>query len=81
MSIYVGNLPFKMSEDDLKQLFAGYGEVTSVKIVTDKMSGRSKGFAFVDMADESSSEKAISELNGKEFMGRALRVNMARPRE
>ncbi len=81
MSIYVGNLPFKMSEDDLKQLFANYGEVTSVKIIIDKMTGRSKGFAFVDMSDDAAAEHAIAETNGKEVMGRPLRVNMARPRE
>ncbi len=81
MSIYVGNLPFKMTEDDLKQLFSNYGEVTSAKIIIDKMSGRSKGFAFVDMPDDAAAEQAIAETNGKEVMGRPLRVNMARPRE
>jgi len=81
MSIYVGNLPFKMTEDDLKQLFSNYGEVTSAKIIIDKMSGRSKGFAFVDMTDDAAAEQAIAETNGKEVMGRPLRVNMARPRE
>ena len=81
MNIHVGNLPFKMSEDELKQLFATYGEVTSAKIIVDKMSGRSKGFAFVEMSDDSAAQRAVDELNGKDFLGRPLRVSPARPRE
>ncbi len=81
MNIHVGNLPFKMSEEELGQLFAAYGEVTSAKIIVDKMSGRSKGFAFVEMSDEAAGEQAVNELNGKDFMGRPIRVSQARPRE
>lgn len=81
MNIHVGNLPFKMTEEELKNLFGSYGEVTSAKIIIDKMSGRSKGFAFVEMSDDASGDRAISELNGKDQHGRPLRVSQARPRE
>jgi RNA recognition motif-containing protein len=76
--IYVGNLAFQTSENDLNDLFAPFGEVESVKIITDRDTGRSKGFGFVEMSDDSA-EKAISQLNGKEMNGRALTVNEARP--
>ena len=76
--IFVGNLSFQTSENDLTDLFAQFGEVESVKIITDRDTGQSKGFGFVEMGDDSA-EKAISQLNGKELNGRALTVNEARP--
>src|SRR5256885_14640996 len=76
--IFVGNLSFQTSENDLNDLFAQFGEVESVSIITDRDTGRSKGFGFVAMGDDSP-EKAISQLNGKEVNGRALTVNEARP--
>ena len=76
--IFVGNLSFQTSENDLNNLFAQFGEVESVSIITDRDTGRSKGFGFVAMNDESA-EKAISQLNGTELNGRALTVNEARP--
>ena len=81
MNIYVGNLNFNLGEDDLKELFEKYGEVISVKIITDKYSGRSKGFGFVEMADDAQANQAIEELNGKDLNGRNLKVNQARERE
>ncbi len=81
MNIYVGNLSYSMSEDELRAAFAAHGEVSSVKILTDRETGRSRGFGFVEMPNASEGEKAISQLNGKEVGGRALRVNEARPRE
>jgi len=80
MNIYVGNLAWSTTEDELKTLFEGYGTVESVRIITDRESGRSKGFGFVEMSDESEARKAMEELNGKEVSDRALRVNEARPR-
>lgn len=79
--LYVGNLPFGASEEDLKNLFTEAGTVESVKIVTDSYSGRSRGFGFVEMASKEEGEKAISLLNGKTFMERALVVNEARPQK
>ena len=79
--IYVGNLPFSMQEGDLEGIFANYGPVTSVKIVTDRYSGRSRGFGFIEMEDDTAAGQAIEELNGKDCEGRALTVNEARPRE
>lgn len=76
--IFVGNLSFQTSENDLNDLFAQFGEVESVSIITDRDTGRSKGFGFVAMSDDNA-EKAISQLNGKELNGRALTVNEARP--
>lgn len=81
MNIYVGNLSYGMSEDELREAFSAHGEVSSVKILTDRETGRSRGFGFVEMPNASEGEKAISQLNGKELGGRALRVNEARPRE
>ena len=80
MNIYVGNLSFRATDDSLRELFAQFGEVTSAKIMMDKMSGRSKGFGFVDMPDDAAANAAIAELNDKEFMERNLKVNEARPR-
>lgn len=81
MNIYVGNLSYSMSEDELREAFAAHGEVSSVKILSDRETGRSRGFGFVEMPNASEGEKAIAQLNGKEVGGRALRVNEARPRE
>lgn len=81
MNIYVGNIPYKSSEDDLGNLFAEYGDVTSVKIIKDKFTGRSKGFGFVEMADEAAGDAAVEALDGLEHMGRNLRVSKANPRE
>lgn len=79
--IYVGNLPYGASEDDLKNLFSQAGEVKSVKIITDQYSGRSRGFGFVEMTSQADAEKAISLLNGKTLMGQTLVVNKARPQK
>jgi RNA recognition motif-containing protein len=81
LKLYVGNLSFGASEDDLKKLFSEAGAVQSVKIVTDPYSGRSRGFGFVEMASNSDAEKAISLINGKTFMERALIVSEARPQK
>jgi len=81
MNIYVGNLDFSIKEDELKSLFEEYGEVSSVKVITDKFSGRSKGFAFVTMDNDEEALKAIEGVNGKEIDGRALKVSEAKPRE
>ncbi|HUQ51391.1 MAG TPA: RNA-binding protein [Gammaproteobacteria bacterium] len=81
MNIYVGNLSYGMSEDELRNAFGEYGEVSSVKILMDRETGRSRGFGFVEMPNNSEAEKAIAQLNGKDVGGRALRINEARPRE
>jgi len=81
LKIYVGNLSFGASEDDLKKLFSEAGTVQSVKIVTDPYSGRSRGFGFVEMTSNSDAEKAISLINGKTFMERTLIVSEARPQK
>ena len=81
MNIYVGNLSYGMSEDELRDAFSAFGEVSSVKILMDRETGRSRGFGFVEMPSNSDGEKAIAQLNGKEVGGRPLRINEARPRE
>jgi RNA recognition motif-containing protein len=81
MNIYVGNLSYGMTEDELREAFAAYGDVASVKILSDRETGRSRGFGFVEMPNQSEGEAAITQLNGKDLGGRALRVNEARPRE
>lgn len=81
LKLYVGNLAFGASEEDLKKLFSEAGAVQSVKIVTDAYSGRSRGFGFVEMASEPEAEKAVSTINGKTFMERALIVSEARPQK
>lgn len=81
MSIYVGNLSFDASEQDLNAVFAEYGTVKQVKMPTDRETGRKRGFAFVEMGDDSEEAKAIDELEGAEWMGRTLKVNKAKPRE
>lgn len=79
MNIYAGNLNYNISEEDLEKTFSEYGEVTSVKIIRDKYTDQSKGFGFIEMADDAAAQKAIDELNGTEVKGRELRVNQARP--
>ncbi len=81
MNIYVSSLPFKATNEDLKALFAEYGEVTSAKIIVDKFTQRSRGFGFVEMSNDEEAQQAIETLNGYEFMGKVLVVNEARPRE
>ena len=80
MNIYVGNLSFKVEESELSKLFGEYGEVSSVKIITDKYSGRSKGFAFVVMDNDEEAKNAINEINGVSVDSREIVVNEARPR-
>ncbi|OHA79139.1 MAG: RNA-binding protein [Candidatus Yonathbacteria bacterium RIFCSPHIGHO2_01_FULL_44_41] len=79
--LYVGGIPYSTTEDDLKAVFAEFGEVTSSAIIIDKMTGRSKGFGFIEMANDADADKAIEEMNGKDFQGRTLTVNEARPLE
>jgi len=81
MNIYVGNLSYSLSESELREAFGSYGEVSSVKVLMDRETGRSRGFGFVEMPNQSEAEAAIAQLNGKELGGRALRVNEARPKE
>ena len=80
MKIYVGNLSYEVTEEDLRQEFVAFGEVTSVSVITDKYSGRPKGFGFVEMATKSEAEAAIAGLNGKTLKDRTVVVNEARPR-
>ena len=79
-NLFVGNLTFDTTEDSLRELFAPMGEVQQVRIMTDRDTGKSRGFAFVEMANDDDAAKAIAALNGKEFGGRALTINEARPR-
>ena len=79
MNIYVGNLHYKIGEDDLREVFAEYGVVTSVKIIKDRESGNSKGFGFVEMSNDAEARKAIKELNGSEVWNREIKVNEAKP--
>jgi RNA recognition motif-containing protein len=81
MDIYVGNLPYSATEEDVSGLFASYGPVERVKIITDRETGRSKGFAFVTLGDQSQLNAAIEALNGFDYQGRALRVNASEPKE
>jgi RNA recognition motif-containing protein len=80
MNIYAGNLPWGLSEEDLREAFEAFGEVVSVKIIQDKFTGRSRGFGFVEMPNQGEGEAAISALNGKDLKGREIVVNQARPR-
>jgi RNA recognition motif-containing protein len=80
MNIYVGNLSYEVSEEDLRQAFAAFGQVSSATIIKDKYSGQSKGFGFVEMPSAEEARSAISQMNGKDLKGRALNVNEARPR-
>ncbi len=81
MDIYVGNLPYSATEEDVTGLFAAHGPVERVKIITDRETGRSKGFAFVTLGDQSQLNAAIEALNGYDYQGRALRVNASEPKE
>lgn len=81
MKLYVGNLSFRTEEEGLRALFSNHGEVTEVAVITDRETGRSRGFAFVTMSDDESARKAIEAVNGTEFEGRTLNINEARPRE
>lgn len=80
MNIYVGNLAYSVTEDDLRESFSEFGQVSSVHLIMDKFSGQSKGFGFVEMPDNSAADTAIKSLNGKSIQGRALKVNEAKPR-
>jgi RNA recognition motif-containing protein len=79
--LYVGSLPYSVTEDQLRELFATYGEVASVRIITDKFTGQSKGFGFVEMVNGDDAQKAIEALNGSQLSGRTLLVNEARPEQ
>jgi RNA recognition motif-containing protein len=80
MRIYVGNLPYNVSESELKEMFSAYGEVTSASLVMDKFSGQSKGFGFVEMSNNSEADAAIKGLNESSVKGRSIKVNQAKPR-
>ncbi|MCK4415250.1 MAG: RNA-binding protein [Candidatus Eisenbacteria sp.] len=79
--LYVGNLPFEVTEDDLQELFTAHGAVTSANVITDRETGRARGFGFVEMEQAEDAQKAIQSLDGQEFKGRNLKVNLAKPRE
>lgn len=81
MNIYVSNLSFNVQDEDLREFFAPYGEVTSSKIINDRETGNSRGFGFVEMSDETASRKAIAELDGATVDGRAIKVMEAKPKE
>jgi RNA recognition motif-containing protein len=81
MNIYVSNLSFDVQDEDLKDFFTPYGEVTSAKVITDRETGRSRGFGFVEMPDEAASKKAIAELDGATVENRAISVSVAKPKE
>ena len=79
MKVYVGNLPFKIDNETFKGLFSSYGEIEEAMIISDKFSGRSKGFGFITFKNDADAQKAIAEMNGKETEGRELKVNEAKP--
>ena len=81
MNIYVSNLSFNVQDEDLKEFFAPYGEVTSAKVIMDRLTNQSRGFGFIEMPDEEASRKAIAELDGATVENRAIKVNEARPKE
>jgi RNA recognition motif-containing protein len=81
VTIYVGNLSFQATEDDIREVFAEYGKVRRVSLPTDRETGRKRGFAFVDMEEDDKEDLAIQELDGAEWLGRELKVNKAKPRE
>jgi cold-inducible RNA-binding protein len=81
MNIYVGNISWDLTEEEIKSAFEAHGQVSTVKIITDKYTGRSRGFGFVEMPEKAEAEAAISNLNGKELKGREIVVNEARPRQ
>ncbi|MCK4367052.1 MAG: RNA-binding protein [Thermoplasmata archaeon] len=80
MNIYVGNLAREVTEDELREAFEAFGEVASAKIITDRISGESRGFGFVEMSTDAEAQEAMSGLDGKELKGRPIKVNKARPR-
>ncbi len=80
MNIFIGNLSYASDEDAVRSLFESHGEIASVKIITDRNTGRSRGFGFVEMPNDEEAKAAIAELDGKELDGRALKVNEARPK-
>ncbi len=80
-NIFVGNLSFRTTEDEVRSLFAAYGSVERVNLITDRETGQPRGFGFVEMNNDGEAERAIAELNGREFGGRAINVNEARPKE
>jgi RNA recognition motif-containing protein len=81
MNIYVSNLSFAVQDEDLRSYFAEYGEVSSAKVINDKLTNRSRGFGFVEMPDDAAAQKAITELDGAMVDGRSIKVNVAKPRE
>ncbi len=81
MNIYIGNLAYTVTEDDLREAFSEFGQVDSASIINDKFSGRSKGFGFVDMPNDSEAREAIESMNEKDLNGRTIKVNEAKPRE
>ncbi|HTR30250.1 MAG TPA: RNA-binding protein [Puia sp.] len=81
MNIYISNLSFNVTDDDLQDYFAEYGEVSSAKVIMDKFTGKSRGFAFVEMSDDEAAKKAIEELDGATVDGRVIGVSVAKPRE
>lgn len=81
MNIYVSNLSFNVEDEDLREFFTEYGEVTSARVIMDKFTNKSRGFGFVEMSDEAAAQKAIAELDGGMVEGRAIRVSVAKPRE
>lgn len=81
VTIYVGNLSFQATEEDLREVFAEYGKVSRISLPTDRETGRKRGFAFVEMEDDAQEDQAIQELDGAEWLGREIRVNKAKPRE
>lgn len=80
MNIYIGNLPYSVTDDELRSAFAEFGDVATAKIIMDRYSGRSKGFGFVEMDNDSEAEEAIKSLDSTDMQGRKLRVNQAKPR-
>ena len=81
MNIYVGNLAYEVTDEDLNEAFSPFGEVTSARVIRDRFTERSRGFGFVEMSNDTEAQTAIDDVNGKEIKGRAVTVNQARPRE
>jgi RNA recognition motif-containing protein len=81
MKIYVGNLPFSATQDEIQELFSQYGQVSDVTLINDRETGRPRGFGFVEMPDNAEANKALEALNGQDFGGRSLNINEAKPRE
>jgi RNA recognition motif-containing protein len=81
MNLYVGNLPYRITEDQLREAFEEFGSVSSCSIITDRATGQSKGFGFLEMPEKSEADEAIHQMNGRDLMGRKINVNEARPRD